>query len=660
MDASDDEGFAFPVVGEDVSDPYVCEDNGDHDHQMHQRASELDYQFCVAVQSANVSPVAALKAGGQPESIHVPTSEPTAGSSCQTSAPSQLPISEPTSASSSPTSARGQKRGNDSTQHEDATVVTPKSGGMTRRRIFQKRAEWEIMTPKKLSELPNPDVFCNHPCRITYANLSKKEKVAVASKVRQRKFRTLDRVKQGNPFEAFDKEFAWPEDVTQIELFKKDFDTAFYYDLAASPITDAGERGCAMQRLYCMYKAGLMTSLGEILEQQKLKQTSIMMTYNGVWGLLDDLTPPRNLSIFQLERLVREHERTKQLFAELCDQFGKLIEKRHIKQYIAAQEICILTWMTKGVVRVHVHVWIHKNYGFTVDLAELSWKGSPPFTNRHALEHLGGRGSKSVSASYSGAFYLQIDKIGAVRQCGTVSAHTSYQVKDYWITALLAAKKITVDTARSHYLQCVVRAENNIRLLEYVEKQALEMQLIRDGQEAEAEILRTERGFRFLPEVEAWRMQFATVKSRYTFLVLDGPSRTGKTRFAYSLSPPPTSGECSATTPEREFVYYADCSGGLPDLRKFRRAQHRLLVLDELHPKNAMVLKKIMQASNDSAIMGASPTMQHAYVVNTFRTMIVVTTNTWASGLADMPSFDVDWLRVNSVYVLVTTPLWLP
>ena len=176
MDGSDDEGFGFPGVGEDVSDPYAGEDVGDHDHQMHQRDSELDYRFCVAVQSANGLLVEALKVGGQPESTNLPTSEPTAGSSSQTSAQSHLPISEPTSGSSSPTSARGQLRGNDSTQHEDATVVTPESSGMKLRRIFQKRAEWDLMTPKKFSELPNPDVFCNHPCRITYANLSKKKR----------------------------------------------------------------------------------------------------------------------------------------------------------------------------------------------------------------------------------------------------------------------------------------------------------------------------------------------------------------------------------------------------------------------------------------------------------------------------------------------------
>ena len=43
--------------------------------------------------------------------------------------------------------------------------------------------------------------------------------------------------------------------------------------------------------------------------------------------------------------------------------------------------------------------------------------------------------------------------------------------------------------------------------------------------------------------------------------------------------------------------------------------------------------------------------------VTSYRTMIVVTTNTWGSGLPDMPDFGVARLRAHSVYVLVGTPL---
>ena len=83
-----------------------------------------------------------------------------------------------------------------------------------------------------------------------------------------------------------------------------------------------------------------------------------------------------------------------------------------------------------------------------------------------------------------------------------------------------------------------------------------------------------------------------------------------------------------------------------------------MLVLDELGPEGAVKLKKILQASNDVAVLGTSPTMQHVYKIRTWRTMIVVTTNVWAARLQGMPVADYEWLQANGVLVVVTEPLW--
>ena len=83
-----------------------------------------------------------------------------------------------------------------------------------------------------------------------------------------------------------------------------------------------------------------------------------------------------------------------------------------------------------------------------------------------------------------------------------------------------------------------------------------------------------------------------------------------------------------------------------------------MLILDEMTPTCAVTLKKILQASNDDAVLGTSPTMLHAYVVNSYRTMIIITTNTWATGLLGMPKHDVEWLQMNCVYIHVVEPLW--
>jgi len=185
--------------------------------------------------------------------------------------------------------------------------------------------------------------------------------------------------------------------------------------------------------------------------------------------------------------------------------------------------------------------------------------------------------------------------------------------------------------------------------------------------EAEVAIRKAECKFRALPQVAQWAMQYAKVESRYQFLVLDGKSRTGKTRFEYSLldmyprSALDNPGSINGLSPPPgpRSVFYADCSGGLPDLRKFRRGVHVLIVLDEMGPDKAIQLKKVMQASNDDALLGASPTMQHAYTVNSHRTMIVVTTNVWAVGLKTLHEEHRDWLFHNSIVVHIDAPMWV-
>jgi hypothetical protein len=102
-------------------------------------------------------------------------------------------------------------------------------------------------------------------------------------------------------------------------------------------------------------------------------------------------------------------------------------------------------------------------------LEDLLWENFKPHVNEQAADFCGGRGSRSASASCAGAFYLQIDKIGVVRSRGSLVAFIGYQVKDFWITSLLSAQKITFEAARSLYVQNVVRAEVNIRQAEFVE-----------------------------------------------------------------------------------------------------------------------------------------------------------------------------------------------
>jgi len=130
---------------------------------------------------------------------------------------------------------------------------------------------------------------------------------------------------------------------------------------------------------------------------------------------------------------------------------------------------------------------------------------------------------------------------------------------------------------------------------------------------------------------------------------LDGHSMTGKTKSACSLSPPPVNTSC----------LYVDCSTGLPDMRKFNPAVHRMVILDELSATSAIACKKMLQASNDIVNLGTSPTMQFSFALTCWKTMFVVASNTWQSDLAAMRQCDKAWLELNAVYIEVKEPLFV-
>jgi hypothetical protein len=184
--------------------------------------------------------------------------------------------------------------------------------------------------------------------------------------------------------------------------------------------------------------------------------------------------------------------------------------------------------------------------------------------------------------------------------------------------------------------------------LSFVEAQLESIRKKQEHARIEERLQASQVAFKVLPEVELWRAQYTSLRSRFKFLVLDGGSDLGKTRFAYSLSPPPSWRTCC----------YVDCSSGSADLRSFDSRYHKMLVLDELSPQGAIILKKVLQASNDPCVLGVSPTMQAAYTVVTHGAMIVVTTNVWRQRMSLLDDADREWLATNSVLVVVESKLY--
>ena len=140
-------------------------------------------------------------------------------------------------------------------------------------------------------------------------------------------------------------------------------------------------------------------------------------------------------------------------------------------------------------------------------------------------------------------------------------------------------------------------------------------------------------------------MHFEELDDRYKMLVLYGPSRTGKSRLARAIF--------GAAVTLVVDIQHADH----PDLRGFRRHEHKAILLDEMQSAQFVVAnKKVLQAHVDGAILGQSATQLYTYEVFLWRVPIMITTNNW--NYSDFSHADRDWIRSNCVEVCIDSPVW--
>ena len=314
--------------------------------------------------------------------------------------------------------------------------------------------------------------------------------------------------------------------------------------------------------------------------------------------------------------------------------------------WAAACEICKTTLKEEGVAVVHLHMYLrHRTHKVRYPLpAELVFEQVRPHCS--ATPQLGTHRVKPTLA-WGGYFYCCIEKIGQVHTESNKEPFRDFPVQGNWIMSLLQAEKICVSTAKCLAFRVAHGVTRLLADLRVVEEQ-IEKQVIEAAQQRAARCLATSKvPFRQVAEVSAWVTDFDVVKSRYQFLVLEGPSGVGKTEFARSL--------CR----KGRTVYEVNCAaGGEPDLRGFRFQEHGLILLDEIEADAVAAQRKLFQASTAAVQLGTSPTNIHVYTVYVHGVMIVCCSNNWTASLERLSADDANWIRKNSVYYHVTEPLF--
>lgn len=323
-----------------------------------------------------------------------------------------------------------------------------------------------------------------------------------------------------------------------------------------------------------------------------------------------------------------------------------VVDKYERVDWAIAAEICTQTLQQEGRAVFHLHLLLrHVDSQIWLPGPEaMQFEGCRP--NVTAAPNLGGQRGAS-SRTWAGYFYCTVPKIGQVFVHANKTPFRDFPVQGQWVMSLLQAGKIEASVARELVYKVAHGVSRLLADLDIIERRREECRVTVARSSAVAGLAARLRTFRVIPEVEKWDKQYEELRERYNFLVLEGPSKTGKTAYGRSKCPPGMQ------------VLEINCaSGAEPDLRSYLYGRDGLVLCDEIEAPAVAKQRKLFQAGTAFVQLGTSPTNIHVYTVFVHRVRIVCASNNWTASLAKLSKDDKSWIEENSVHVRCDSPLW--
>ena len=341
----------------------------------------------------------------------------------------------------------------------------------------------------------------------------------------------------------------------------------------------------------------------------------------------------------------RNSQQMKQLWKEFRDHVFESKRQAKAVHHAACAEICLKTWIVEQEVRVHFHAFYANPAAkmYIPSMRPFSFMSSDAVSknDKNSTSRMVHRGSDS------GDYYIQVQKRGSLFHIADRTPFEDYAVNPSWVSTLLSGRKITREQAEGEFAKCVrcfsanwsnLKALSNWEHDIYIRQLELTAQA-RLGSQLKPSIV--------LDQVEAWKASFVDLKFRYKFIVLEGPSRFGKSLFASSVAGFGSTLDCN-------------CAGTLhPDLRGMDNRVHRAVHFEEASAKLVLSYKRHFQSPPVRLSTGSSATNCHTYYVWLHQVMLIITSNTWTQELVHLLEADRDWLFMNSVHIRVESNLWV-
>ena len=257
-----------------------------------------------------------------------------------------------------------------------------------------------------------------------------------------------------------------------------------------------------------------------------------------------------------------------------------------------------------------------------------------------------GRGRGAVKTIYHNNYYCQVRKVGTLYSWTNWRSFIDHPVELSFIFGLWKAYKLTSAQARVQMRHA--RGRPMQAYMSEIDEDNRWRQAVRE----KAEKIRLERTIPFRPSkhfeeiikwVEGLKSGYGK-ETRFPFLVLNGPSRFGKTRYASRLYGKDAT--LMVTAQKQTHV----------DLKDFKRCLHKAIVFDEADEHYVLGNKQIFQAGLDDVTLGQSATMSYKYNVWLYGVACIVCTNVWGEAALSEP--DRSWLEKNSILINVSQPMY--
>lgn len=343
----------------------------------------------------------------------------------------------------------------------------------------------------------------------------------------------------------------------------------------------------------------------------------------------------------------------------------ELKDTKFLQCVAASLEVCPREWQQNQRIKLHVHLFFQGKSTICIydDERSSSWffKGSrPTFLNSGSLNDLYdvNRGNPSASkavkqmrcrkqAPKAAMYYLCCPKKGSVGHWTSHQPWEDFVVPPSLITQLVALKKMTFEAARREFYNTATDVKKYLDNLKTMEKEESEKKLVALKAKAKEALFAGRKRRKRIVDVERWLAEGKKLKDRYSFLVLDGPSKMGKTAFCEALVGP-------------DALFQVNCERAIePDLREKHPVHHTGILFDEGTPQMVMNCKRLFQAAPSAYTLGQSASNCNAYQVWVHQNRMMITSNKWKEDLKKLAQEDQDWIQENSVYVAVTEKLYV-